>query len=487
MAFLVVDLGTSSCRASLVDPEGRVRVIARRPFEVRPGEAGRVEVDTEEAWAAVKEVLRAFRSALPEERPDFLGVSSFLGYVLLSKSLEPLAPAATYQDTSASLEAKELDARFPGAYEVTGRRMSPGLLAPILLKRLRERPELLDKTKHVYGLKDDLVRRLTGEVVTDFAHMNYTWLFDLASLGPHRPFCEALGIAPEVFPEARAAQVPAGRLTREAAAETGLAEGLPLVTGSIDGTTAMYGAGMALRKGFSLVTGSTDVFMALTERLPADKERILSVNTGMLPGTFAVGGATGQAGAAMAYYARLFKLSNAEAEEAVASLAPGDTEGLFVFPGLTGERSPYWNEKATGAVLGLKPCHGPAHILYAAMEACAFRLSRLKAVLGKAGISANLAYVSGGAAFPSWNKIRADVLGLPLVELEEKEATTLGTAMFCRAALDGKAGLDRSSGEWIRIGKRREPDRSRFEYYEKRRADFEEKLKEIHEDRPLEA
>ena len=51
-----------------------------------------------------------------------------------------------------------------------------------------------------------------------------------------------------------------------------------------------------------------------------------------------------------------------------------------------------------------------------------------------------------------WNQIRADVLGLEVNRLPVAEATLLGTALFCRAAVDNSRPLDELA-EWIIGGK----------------------------------
>lgn len=481
MAFLTVDLGTSSCRACLVDHSGKVRVVARRPVVIDIGAGGEAEIDPGEAWLRVKAVLRDFRENFPRETPEALGISSFLGYVFLSKNSDYAAPAVLYQDTRARAEAEELDRAFPAGsiYGVTGRRMSPGLLAPVLLRKSREDGDFLGKTRTILGLKDELVRRLTGEIATDFAHMNYTYLFDLGTAGPHADLCEAVGVNPGVFPDPRPAQSLAGKVTGSAAAETGLPEGLPVIVGSIDGTTSMYGAGLTLEDGFPLVTGTTDVMMRLSRKAVRDGDRILNVNTGMVPGTYAVGGATGAAGGTLTYFLDLFGMSREEASSAAAGIEPKDADPLFVFPGITGERSPYWTENASGGIVGLRPSHGRAHIVRAVMEACAFRLARLRDALESNGLGADRVLLSGGASLPEWNRIRADVLGLPVDVLAEKEATTLGTALFCRAALEKDCDLRKASSEWIRTEERFEPSKERHERYGEKRKRFETLLGEI--------
>ena len=438
MSFLILDFGTSSCRSALFSPDGAVSVAARRSVDISYDAGGRAELDPDEAWSTAVRVLREFADSFPEEKPDALGISSLLGYVFLSGKSEILRPAILYMDGRAAAEARELSALYPAeeTFRITGRRMSPELLAPKLLRLKKYEPEIFGKIRHVLGLKDELVRRLTGNIVTDWAHLNYTWLFDTSGK-PHPGLCGSVGVRPDIFPETGTAARQAGRVSAEAARLTGLPEGLPVIAGSIDGTTAMYGAGLACPGSVALVSGTTDVVMTLSEKPEGDSGHRLSVNTGMIPGTFAIGGATGFSGGALRKLADLFKIDLRTAVDGLAEISPGTIENLFVVPGITGERSPYWKENAAGAIIGLTPLHGPGHIMAAAMEACVFRVSRIVEGLRSAGLRLDRIHASGGAEIPGWNRMRADATGLQVLELEEREATTLGAAMFCRAALEG--------------------------------------------------
>jgi sugar (pentulose or hexulose) kinase len=305
-------------------------------------------------------------------------------------------------------------------------------------------------------LKDEMVRRLTGCVGSDLAHADYSLLFDIGMQRPDSEVLQGLGIHPEIFPEPTSAVQVAGGLSTRVAAALGLRAGIPVVRGSSDGTTAMYGGGVLQDGTAVLMTGTTDVLMMACGRIPADPSHTLTVNSGMVPGVWLAGGAMGLSGGAIRYLEGLTGANARRLSRAIGRLSPG-TDGLMVLPGLTGERSPFWVDGPTGGVLGLTLGHGPEHLLRAAMEGTACRLVHLLDRLRRCGVAPQRLHVAGGwADVEAWNRIRADATGLEARCLRAAEATLLGTAMYCRRAVDG-VPLKETSREWVTLDRPVQP------------------------------
>lgn len=469
MAYLVIDCGTSGCRASLVSEAGEIIRQRRRVAMLSGPQPFFGETEVQEVWDQVKEVTSSLLEGLTDATIEAVGMSAMLGYVFLDEADRPLMPATLWMDNRAWREARELSCLFglDELYLRTGRRMSPELLAPKLFWLRRQRPETFRGIRRVLGLKDELVRRLTGECVTDYAHLDYTSLWDVRSGEPLREVMAALGIDPALFPEAVPAYAIAGHLTSRAAKETGIPDGTPVVVGTSDGTAAMYGGGVLQEGKAVLVSGTTDVLMTRSDRYVEDESRVLTVNRGMLPGTFLVGGAMGLSAGALDRLQHLLHESAREMEPRIAAAGPG-AGGLLFFPGLTGERAPYWKEHLTGGIVGLRVWHGPEHIFKALMEGCALRLRRLVDHLKQNGLEPQCLHaVGGGAGLDVWNQIRADATGKEIRCPETSEATTLGTAMFCRAAAQGVDVLRGLARAWVKVNKSYAPMPEHARLYER--------------------
>jgi xylulokinase len=110
MSFLVIDCGTSACKAAVVSDNGDILAWSRRALRVNQPGPLRAEVDTDRLWAAV---LAAARTALRQvpagrRRIEAIGVSALLGYVFLDRFKRPLGPSIIWMDNRAGAQADEI-------------------------------------------------------------------------------------------------------------------------------------------------------------------------------------------------------------------------------------------------------------------------------------------------------------------------------------------------------------------------------------------
>ncbi|MCP4625035.1 MAG: hypothetical protein GY850_16135 [bacterium] len=469
MNFLTIDIGTSGCRASVVSGRGEILSQSRFPIRIDQPQASFAEIDPDRLWLIIQQAVRSEADKHPGVTYDAMGVSGMLGYVFLDKADQPLMPAVTYADNRSSVETEELRKLCPDEefLAITGRKLSPLLLAPKIKWLEKHRPETVKRMAHIIGLKDEIVRRLSGKVQTDFAHLDYSGFYNVHT-GEFEPdILDALDIKPDLFAAPAPAASIAGPLTAAAAKQLGLTGGTPVINGSSDGTTAMYGGGVLDDEKAVLVSGTTDVLMLSCTSPPRNPGHDLCVNSGILPGVYLVGGPLGLSGGSLQYFERLLQTSVAQSESRIDSLPPG-SNGLLIFPGLTGERAPYWKEYLTGAIIGLTQNHKSEHLLRAVMEGCALRILKLLDILSQNRLKPRIInVVGGGAKMDVWNQIRSDVTGLEIQKLSITEATSLGTALFCMAALDKTRSLQKISGDWIKAASRYSPNRENTQAYKK--------------------
>ena len=87
--------------------------------------------------------------------------------------------------------------------------------------------------------------------------------------------------------------------------------------------------------------------------------------------------------------------------------------------------------------------------------------------------------MGGGANIDVWNQIRSDASGLEVRKLAVTEATSLGTALFCKAGLDKNRSLKEIAGEWIDVDKRFRPDKKSTGIYKELARRFEVQIQSI--------
>lgn len=479
MSFLVIDCGTSACRASCISEKGVLTAQVKQPVQVYTTLDHKAEINPDELWQSVTTAVKELVRLSPDQKIDAIGVSSLLGYVFLDRENQPLTPAIIWMDNRAVVEAEELLTHFGAAalYEKTGRRLSSELLAPKLLWLQRHEPELYRKIAKIIGLKDELVKRITGVLQTDYAHLDYSALFNIARKQLDQELLAFFDLQPAIFPEPVASMQIVGHLSSSMAQEWGLPAGIPVISGTSDGTTAMYGGGVTEDGAAVLVSGTTDVLMYKTSAFFIDPHQALSINTGMLDNMYLAGGAMGLSGGAIHYFNQLLNAPFQTVLDDIQAIPPG-SEGLLLLPGLSGERAPYWNPRLSGGLLGLGLQHRAQHIYRAIMEGTAFRIRRVLDIMRANGLVPEKLVISGGCAeFDCWNQIRADVLGMEIMLADVREATSLGAAMFCRTALDPAITLAEVAQEWIGYRSVYHPDPDHVEQYHHIYAQFNEYLR----------
>jgi xylulokinase len=152
------------------------------------------------------------------------------------------------------------------------------------------------------------------------------------------------------------------------------------------------------------------------------------------------------------------------------AIVPG-ADGLIFFPGLAGDRVPWWQPQARGAVMGLSARHGRAHLARALLEGCAFLVADTFDAIEQAGaVVREVRAAGGGAASSTWLAIRASALGRPLVVPEQIEASLLGAAIA--AGVAGGVYEDAGAGvaAAIRVARVVEPDMETHARYRDLRA-----------------
>ncbi|MCL2889252.1 MAG: FGGY-family carbohydrate kinase, partial [Eggerthellaceae bacterium] len=125
-----------------------------------------------------------------------------------------------------------------------------------------------------------------------------------------------------------------------------------------------------------------------------------------------------------------------------------DTAGVYVIPAFTGLGAPHWDANARGAVFGLTRGTKRAHIVRAALEAIAYQVNDLVAVMAAdAQRPISVLNADGGASRNNFlMQFQSDILQLPLARPKNIESTALGAAFLAGLSTGFWEGLDELRG-----------------------------------------
>jgi len=410
-----VDVGTTNCKAAAFTLDGKQAAGATASYPTLTPREGWYEQRPDDWCAALEQALQQVARQLGPavDRVAGLCLSAWgPGLVLLDDAGRPLNGASpTWQDVRSLEHGRRLVERA-GVEWVGGGMPLTGFPAK-LAWAIEAWPELTAAASHAVGVKDYLVRRLTGVVVTDPSSGPYAASWPDAVVG-------ALGWDVERLPPVALSTEVVGRLLPERAQALGLPNALPVVNGLNDGAAATLGVG-AHRPGDAVVSiGTNGVFRLVTSR-PIAAEACLERSLFRYPiiaDTWACGGFVLAGGSALAWLADAVSGNGAPAEldELLreAAGAPPASDGVSFLPYLVGKGSPDPDPNAAAGFLGLRPRHGRGHLARAVLEGVAFGVRDISVALGELGLEAERLFVTGGGAVsPLWRGIFASVLALP--------------------------------------------------------------------------
>jgi xylulokinase len=463
--LLGIDIGTYSSKGVLVEENGLVAASAGVEHELSLPQPGWAEHDPEKVWwgdfrALVRQLLQ--NAGVESRRIAGIGISTISPAVVAADQRGlALRPAILYGiDTRATREIEDLQA-------LTGASLSSQSAAPKLLWIRRHEPEVWARTRRILNGCGYLVLRLTGEAAIDvYDACLFAPFFDPAA----RAWSPGLAahVAPaEWMPRVRWTCEVAGRVTAEAARETGLSEGTPVITGTADAAAEAIGAGSSEVGELMLMYGSSTFFILRTGELRQPPG--FWASSFLEEGTFVVAGGTATAGSLTRWFRDNFapqelacqRAGGADAYQSLASLAdssPPGSRGLVVLPYFSGERTPLHDPQACGLVFGLGLGHTRADVYRALLEGVGYSIRHNLEALAEQGCRAErILAVGGGARNPAWMQMVSDIAGIAQDLPGKHTGAGYGDAFLAGVGV----GLFRGTGEvrrWVRPGRTVRPD-----------------------------
>jgi gluconokinase len=449
MAVLVIDVGSSSVRALIIDEDTLTvlpQAIARRDYQLIYEPEGAAEINVDElrlkVEACVDEVLANISTS--GKRITAVGITTLVGNLLgVDADGKVMTPLYTYADTRAAayVDALRHEIDVAEAYRRTG---CPHHVAYHPAKLLWLRREVLTDRFNQLRWIDFATycyRRWFGrDVPCSYSIASWSGLLNRETLDWDGQWLDALNLLPNqlsALADFNAVQHGLSDIYRE---RWPLLEKLPFYLAVGDGAAANLGSGGVDHHQVVLTVGTTSAL----RRISTDAKPLLlrglwdyRVRADM----HLIGGATTEGGSIFAWARKQWNLSEErEAVEKALRKSIPDSHGLTVLPMLAGERSPGYAPDAVGTIHGLRLSTSALEIVQALLESVALRLSIIADLLIEPEEEVPI-YVGGGAmqSSPFWAQIMANAFNRPLYLVDEPEVTARGLA----ALITGKLAVAR--------------------------------------------
>jgi len=439
--LLALDLGSTQVRALVVADDGRVLARESVPLGTRFPAPGYVEQDPAEMWSASLRVLRGalVRAGLHAREIAGLGLVSQRGTAIAwdARTLQPLAPALSWQDRRTAPRCAELAARgIPIEPLAAASKLEWLVTRSDAVRRCADAGSLRLGTPDVW-----LAACLSaGEAaVTDPGNAGATALYDprLDGFSPRALELFSLDAAwlPEVVPTAAVCGATPAAL---------LGAPVALAARAGDQQAATFAQGAHAEGDAKLTLGTSamlDVHTGGRMRPPPPGTYPLPLwRLATEPLVFCLEGAVVTAGAAVEWLVAIGVLDEAASLDRVAGEV-ASSDGVFFVPALEGLGTPHMDPAARGLVLGLTRGTTRAHLARALVDGLAHRCADLCEVMP---LREGPLRVDGGLAHSRLLLAGlADVLGREVHRAAETETTALGAALFAALATGVLDSADR--------------------------------------------
>jgi xylulokinase len=464
--FLGIDIGTFESKGVLVDAGGRIVALAVHPHKMIVPQPGWAEHRAEEDWwGDTVSITRSLLAQSGVDPKDIRAVAaSAIGPCMLPLDAEgkPLCNGVLYGvDTRAVAEIEELTTKI-GADTLLAR-CNSGLtsqsVGPKILWLKNKRPELYAKARMFVSATPYITFRLTGHYAMDhFTAAGFTPLYDPARQAWNAEFAEGI-VDLAHLPKLLWSSEIAGAITEQAARETGLAVGTPVVCGTIDAAAEALSVGVTGPGDMMVMYGSTIFIIQITAEQVRDPR--LWYAPWLFEGLHASQAGLATSGTLTRWFADQLareippeEVMPALAREAASS--PPGAKGVIVLPYFSGERTPIHDTRAKGVIFGLDLTHTRADIYRGALEGIGYAVRHIVETYEDAAQPPQrLIAVGGGTKNAVWLKAVSDVSGRPQILREVATGASLGDA-FMAAVATGHAKLSDIEG-WNKTVRVEEP------------------------------
>jgi len=450
---LGIDIGTFESKGVIVDSEGGIVATAATPHKMLVPRPGWAEHRAREDWWGDFTALSRKLVADSGVAPADIGAvgTSAIGPCLLpvDEAGEPLANAILYGvDTRASAEIAELTATVGEAalLDRCGNALTSQSVGPKILWLKRHQPEIYKHAHKFIGATTYLVHQLTGRTVIDhYSAAGCTPLYSVDGQAWSEELSPGL-VELSRLPDLTWTCDIAGTVTRRAAEETELAEGTPVIAGTIDAAAEAISVGVQAPGDMMLMYGST-MFMILVTAARVRDPRLWYAPW-LFPGQHASMAGLATSGTLTHWFREQFArdldpVTALSVLTAEAEASPPGAKGLILLPYFSGERTPIHDPHAKGVLFGLDLTHTRGDVYRALLEGIAFGTQHVIETFRDVGHSpASIQAVGGGTKNKVWSQAISDASGRTQTVRRKTTGAAYGDAFLAAMAIGAAKPAD---------------------------------------------
>jgi xylulokinase len=473
------DLGTSGVKVVLVTMKGKVIGSAIQDYPLYITQENWVEQDPESYWDACGKATKKVLYANSIKGEDCIGIvfsTQWKGIIPIDGDGKVLHNSIIWMDKRAGVQAKQLNQAF-------GKELFCESDYWPKLAWLREnRFEIYEKSEYILEANSYLKWKATGAVYSDITNC-YTRSYSPAKQSFYDKTLKYANIEPNKFPHLCNTTDIVGKVSKKAAEELGVKEGIPVFGGCCDIAALAIGTG-------SCSLGDAHAYLGTSGWIgyvlphdpdavyvpPLDKEK----DIGFYGLGISVGPSTNwivdqlYLNEKEELGSKVWTLIDKELE----NIGPGSGR-LIAAPWFFGGRPPFSSGEARAIFANLNSSHTRAHMMSAVMEGICYTMRQnLEELNKKTPIPLErLTVCGGGTNNAHWMQAMANILKIDIIIPENSENAGAIGAAYCALIGLGICKSFDTIKDHIKIAKVYHPDRSTFAEYDL----IYEQYKQLHE------
>jgi glycerol kinase len=437
--IIAVDQGTTATKAAVIDEQGRVVAHVKLPVSRSYPRPGWVEQNPNSLWHSVRNAIMQLQHvdaqviALTNQRESVLFWDRKTG--------EPLTPCVSWQCTRGTDICRALveNGGATMVRELTGLPVDPMFSASKLRWLLDADASLrssAESGRACAGTIDSwIISKLTGGElhVSDVGNASRTLLLDVHRAEWSEELLGLFGIPAACLPRLVASGGPIGEVRAAGLQRTIIGASLA------DSHAAAYGLGCTSRGRAKATYGTgTSVLAPVGPELVGSDHGLAATIAWSLDSqtTYALEGNVFSSGATVEWVSGVLGLSGPGEVEHLAAGAQ-DAAGVHIVPAFSGLGAPYWATDARGLISGLTFASGRAQIARAALDSIALQVTDLAQALGSdlQQPITELRVDGGASRNDGLMQRQADLLGVPVIRLDDTDASIRGVALAAAGSL----------------------------------------------------
>ncbi len=485
--FLTVDAGTGSGRAIIFDTMGNQVGIAQEEWShlSEPGVANSMGFDTKTNWTIISRCIQGAIKDAGIASADIKAVTATSmreGIVLYDKDNNELFGVANV-DARADKEVSYLNTTYPSFekefYAISGQTFALGAL-PRLLWVKNNKPSVYERTANISMISDWVLSRLSNVIATDPSNAGTTGVFSLKTRLWEKTMATKVGLKDDIFPPVYETGTQIGEVTAQAAKETGLTAGTPVIMGGGDVQLGSAGLGVVEKNQVAILGGTFWQQLVNMDKPLTHPDMDIRINPHVIQGISQAEGISFFSGMVMRWFRDVFCESEAaEAKkrgidpyvllEELASKVPAGSNGILPIFSDAMHYGKWYHAAPSFLNLSLDTQKSSKAVMFRSLEenAAIVSMLNLKSIFKFTGVQTDSITFAGGASKgPLWSQILADVTQKEIRIPRVNEATALGGAFACGVATGEYDSIAQASKAFIQWDKTYTPNKDNASVYQ---------------------